>query len=104
MIEVRASQHFVHHLHILCVDHACLLLQRLNTSSITPVSQQFEYLSKQSFALVHISGVLGLCDLLLKPSEDLCHLIVDHAMNSFDDWTMFYIPTLHWSIQQQLLR
>ena len=91
--EVRASQGSVHHLLILCVDHACLSLQRFNEFPVTAVSQQFEHLSQQSFVPVHLSCAAGLCHLLHKPSEDLRRLIVDRGINSFDDCSMFHIPT-----------
>ena len=99
---IRASQRSAYHLLILCVDHVSLPLQRVNEFPITTVSQHFEHLGNQHFSLVFMPGAAGFCHLLHKPGEDLRRLIVNHAVNSFDDCAMFHMPMQQWGIQQQL--
>ena len=93
IVEARLSQRSVHHLLIFWVDHARLAFQSFNEFPVTAISQQFEDLSQQRFALVCISGAPDRCHLLHKPGEDLYRLIVDRAMDGCYDCYAFHIPT-----------
>ena len=69
------------------------MLDRLDHFLVRAVTQQFEDLGQQPFALVGAAGAADLGHLLHEPGEDLRGLIVDRAMNGFDDCPMAVITT-----------
>ena len=84
-----------------CLNHALYDAQNVCVLvTIVRIVIAFNIISQNqwSSAQTHISGSPDLCHLLHKPSEDRRRLVVDHAMSSLDDCTVFYIPASQWRL------
>ena len=84
------------------VERVGLRLLVLDQLAVGAVAEKLEDVGKDGLGWVGISPAAVGCDLVDKPAEDVCRLVIDGSIDRFQDQAFVDVPVEQWRVQQDL--